>query len=377
MQQIPVSDAAPVFPKLLPLPAVVRTVRVPVAAFAEVRSEADLPDRLFLGDLQPGSFRQEKRGWSAQWLDAEGHLARFRYAGGLSSLELAYGGEEVVTLTTAELFTELAQTLQGIHPGAWLSRLEQDLGGRYNLRAFPPREDDPFAGDFPDGHLFTLVMPVPADRLMALFDLHKALQGDGAIRTGLSAYLRLTVSAVNYLEGRNPPMLTHPVGLTLHHVNALGTPAAEAPVREVDPEGVAAWTLRRSHYLYVAHVHLRDLARVAERLAGAGFLGRAGRGREGHPHAPEFSAALLPFGYEYAARNVWWFDRERRRRMFYPGFADPDERHALGGQTGEVWMRALLRDAQKKSEQFKADTARAFVEGLSAGLGRPAPEGLH
>lgn len=377
MAQNRASDTPPAFPKLLALPAVERPVRVPVAAFAEVRSAADLPDRLLLGDLVRDSFRHEKKGWSAEWADADGHRARFRHAGGLSSLELAYRGDEVVTLTTAERFVELGQTVQTIHPGAWLDTLARHLHGRYNLRVFPHREDDAVGGDFPDGHLLTLVMPVPADRLMALYDLHKRLQGDADIRTGLTAYLRLAFSVVNYIEGRNPPMLAHPAGLVLYHVNALGTPAAQMPVRETDAEGLAAWTLRRSHYLYVAHLHLREASRLVSRLAEAGFIGQADSGREGWPHAPEFGAALLPFGYEYAAKDAYWFDRDRRRRMFYPAFADTEDRNALGGQGADVWIRALIRDAQKKSEQLKADTARAFAEGLAEGLGRPAPEGLH
>ncbi len=376
MAQSTASDTPPAFPKLLALPAVERPVRVPVAAFAEVRSAADLPDRLLLGDLAPDSFRHEKKGWSAVWVDADGHRARFRYAGGLSSLELAYRGNEAVTLTTAERFAELGQTVQTIHPGAWLDILGRHLEGQYNLRVFPHREDDAVGGDFPDGHLLTLVMPGPVERLMALFELHKAWQADAALRTGITAYLRLAFSVVNYIEGRNPAMLAHPAGLVLHHVNALGTPAAEMPVRETDAEGVAAWTLRRSHYLYVAHLHLREAARVVGRLAEAGFIAPAGSAREGYPHAPEFGAALLPFGYEYVARNAYWFDRDRRRRMFYPAFADADERNALGGQRGDVWIRALMRDAQKKSEQLKADTVRAFAEGMAMGMGRPA-QGLH
>lgn len=376
MAQTTESDTPPAFPKLLALPAIERPVRVPVATFAEVRTAADLPDRLLLGDLVPESFRHEKKGWSAEWSDADGHRARFRYAGGLSSLELAFRGNEAVTLTTAERFAELGQTVQTIHPGAWLDILGRHLEGQYNLRVFPHREDDAVGGDFPDGHLLTLVMPVPADRLMALFDLHKSIAADAAIRSGMTAYLRLAFSVVNYIEGRNPAMLAHPAGLVLHHVNALGTPAAEMPVRETDEEAVAAWTLRRSHYLYVAHLHLREAARLVSRLADSGFIGRVNDAREGWPHAPEFGAALLPFGYEYAAKNAYWFDRDRRRRMFYPAFADADDRNALGSQRGEVWIRALIRDAQKKSERLKAETARAFAEGLAAGLGRPG-RGLH
>ena len=369
------AGAAPAFPKLIALPAVERPVRVPVVHFAQVRSAADLPDRLLLGDLAPESFRWEKKGWSAEWIDVDGHKARLRYAGGLSSLELSFFGHEAVTLTTAERFVELGQTVQTLHPGAWLDRLGRHLQGHYNLHVFPMREDDAI-GDFPDGLRLTLVAPVPADRLMDLFELHKRLKSDADIRTGLTAYLRLALSVVNYIEGRNPAMFSHPAGLVLHHVNALGTPAAEMPVREVDTEGLAAWTLRRSHYLYVAHLHLREAVRFVARLAEAGFIGAASPSREGWPHAPEFGAALLPYGYEYVTQNAYWFDPDRRRRIFYPIFADADDRNALGGQGGDVWIRALIRDAQKKCEQLKVDTVRAFAEGLVAGLGRPE-HGLH
>jgi hypothetical protein len=180
---------------------------------------------------------------------------------------------------------------------------------------------------------------------------------------------------VNYIEGRNHPMLAHPAGLVLNHVNALGTPAAEMPVREEDEEGIAAWTLQRSHYLYIAHCHLRELSRFVARLAAAGFIAGPGTGnaqtgmKEGWPSAPEFGAALLPFGYEYVAQNAWWFDKDRRRRMFYPNFGDADDRNQLGGQSGDIWIKALIREAQKAAEFNKADTARIFAEGMAATAG--------
>lgn len=369
------ADTAPVFPKLLPLPAIERPAHLPVDRPAEVKSADDLPNRLFLGDLVAESFRTQKKGWVAEWRDADGHLARYRFAGHLSSLEMAYDGDELVTLITAERFAELGQSIQNIHPGSWLGKLGERIEPAYNLRVFPHREDDAVGGDFPDGHLISLVMPVAADRLMDLFDLHKRLQNDATIRTGIDAYLRLAYSIVNYLEGRNPAMLTHPVGLVMHHVNALGTPAAEMPTRELDNDGEAAWTLRRSHYLYVAHLHLRDAARLVERLAEAGFIGRKPSPAEGYPDGPEFAAALLPFGYEYAAKNAWWFDAEGRRRMFYPSFADADERNGLAGHSGEVFVKSLIRDAQKTASQFKAETIREFMEGMAGSV--PQTQPLH
>lgn len=366
------TNATPTFPKLLQMPAILRPVRVPVDTLAEVKSAADLPTRLFLGDLVPDSFKTVKKGWSAEWRDEAGHLTRFRHAGGLSSLELAYAGDEVVTLVSATRFADLGTSVQGIHPGGWLAKLAERLEPMYNLRVFPHREDDAVGGDFPDGHLVSLVMPVPADRLMALFDLHKAMQNDASIRTPIDAYVRYAFSTVNYVEGRNHPMLAHPAGLVLHHVNALGTPAAEMPLREADQEGVAAWSLQRGHYLYVAHCRLREAARLVEQLAGAGFIGAVGTGKEGWPYGPEFGAALLPFGYEYAAANAWWFDPAGSRRIYYPRFADPADRESLGGNSGDIWIKALIRDAGKAAEQCRADTARAFAEGMAESAGKPA-----
>lgn len=366
------TNTAPVFPKLIQLPAIQRPVRIPVDALADVKSATDLPTRLFLGDLVPESFQPAKKGWLADWRDEAGHKTRFRYAGGLSSLELSFAGDEAVTLVSATRFAELGASVQGIHPGGWLARLGERLEAMTNLRVFPHREDDAVGGDFPDGHLVSLVMPVPADRLMALFDLHKALQNDAAIRTPIDAYVRYAFSTVNYLEGHNHPMLAHPAGLVLHHVNALGTPAAEMPLRELDEEGTAAWTLQRGHYLYVAHCRLREVERLIGRLAQAGFIGAAGTGKEGWPNGPEFGAVLLPFGYEYAAANAWWFDKARSRRLFYPRFADPDDRQAMGGNSGDIWIKAMIRDAAKAAEQCRVETVRAFAEGMAEAAGKPA-----
>lgn len=365
------NQTAPSFPKLLQLPVIQRPLSVPVDDMAAVHAAEDLPSRLFLGDLMTESFKPVKKGWTADWRDDNGYLTRFRYAGGLSSLELAFAGDESVSLVSAKRFSELGASIQGMHPGTWLAKLGERLEVMYNLRVFPHREGDSVAGDFPDGHLFSLVMPVPADRLMDLFDLHKQMQGDAAIRTPVDAYVRYAFSSVNYVEGRNHPMLSHPAGLVLHHVNALGTPAAEMPIREVDGEGVTAWTLQRGHYLYVGHCRLRDIERLTGRLAAAGFIGVAGLGKEGWPHGPEFGAAILPFGYEYAAANAWWFDQQGSRRIFYPRFADPDDRQTLGGQSGDVWVKALIRDAAKAAEHCRSDTVRVFAEGMATAAGKP------
>lgn len=368
------AGAAPAFPKLLPLPKIERPLSLPMDTLSEVKSAADLPGRMILGDLASDSFKFEKKGWSAEWRDAGGHKAKFRFAGGLSSLELGFAGDELVTLVNVERFADLDGIVQNLHPGAWMEKLGAGLSARYNIKVFPHREDDAVAGNFADGPLLTLVMPVPADRLLALFDLHKQLQSDAGIHGNIDGYARLHFSVVNYLEGRNPGMLGHPVGLVLHHVNALGTPAGEMPAREEDETGSAAWTLRRSHYLYIAHCSLRDAASLAERLATAGFIGAAG-GREGYPNAVEFGAALMPFGYEYVVKNVYWFDAERRRRVFYPDLGDSADRNALGAHSGDIWIKSLLRDAQKLAEQFKADTAKSFAEGMARQGENPA--GLH
>lgn len=368
------AGAAPAFPKLLPLPKIERPLTLAADKLADVRSAADLPSRLVFGDLQADSFKFEKKGWSAEWRDADGHKAKFRFAGGLSSLELDFEGDEMVTLVGAERFADLDGTVQNLQPGSWMEKLGAKLSPRYNIKVFAHREDDAVAGSFADGPLLTLVLPVPADRLLALFELHKQLQQDAAITTNIDGYARLHFSVVNYLEGVNPPMLSHPVGLVLHHVNALGTPAGEMPVREEDDEGSAAWTLRRSHYLYIAHCSMRDAARLVERLAVAGFIGEA-NGREAYPNAAEFGAALMPFGYEYVVKNVFWFDADRRRRVFYPDLGDSADRNALGAHSGEVWLKSLIRDAQKLAEQFKADTAKSFAEGMAQQGENPA--GLH
>ncbi|TSA19831.1 MAG: hypothetical protein D4R70_06725 [Betaproteobacteria bacterium] len=334
-------------------------VTLPVARFDAVKTAADLPDRLFMGRLEADSFRLEKKGWRADWRSPDG-LTRFRHAGHLSSLELQWMGEEAVTLVTAEAFSELAQTVQNIHPEAWMRRLAERLEAQWNVRVFPHREEDAVVSAFPDGYQLTLLLPVAADRLMALFDLHQAWATEQVF--ALEAHLRLHFSVVNYIEGRNPPMLAHPAGLVMHHVNALGTPAAEAPEKESDPDGEVAWTLRRSHYLYTAHIALVDAPVVIERLAAAGFIGAAG-------DALEMGAALMPLGYEYAAQNAWWFDTARARRIFYPTLGDSEDRNALASNSSAIWNKALIRDAQKAAEQCKADTARAVMEGLS----RPDP----
>lgn len=355
------------FPKFIRLPTIERPFVMPVVRFDEVKSAADLPSRLGFGDVDPTHFQSEKKGWRAEWRSPDGGLTRFRYAGHLSSLELAWFGEEAVTLTTVESFADLALTMQGLNPAVWMTALDAHWSAVANVRVFPHREEDTVVAGFPDGYRVTLIMPVTADRLMSLFELHQRGQDDPAFAGPIEAFVRLHYSVVNYLEGRNPPILSHPAGLVLSHVNALGTPAAEAPLREVDPDGESAWTLRRSHYLYTAQISLRDVPQLLARLKAEDFIGPVGS-------AVELGAVLFPLGYEYAAHNAWWFDAMRNRRVFYPTLGDADDRNASAHHSGELWNKALVRDAQRLAEQCKADTVRAFVEGMSGEISVHAPD---
>ncbi len=67
-----ISAAIDVLPPVIPLPQIDRPYAGTDCSPSEVKSPADLPNRLFLGDLDEQSFQSSANGWSAAYLDDDG-----------------------------------------------------------------------------------------------------------------------------------------------------------------------------------------------------------------------------------------------------------------------------------------------------------------
>ena len=337
-------------PETITFTAIDRPHRSGVAQIADVRRVEDLPSRFLLGDLQTESFTNQGPEWSARYADPAGHYVQLERKGDHLWIRQSFYGSESCSAGAYPTFTQMGQLLAMGVTGEWDAILKERMEQICNVRVFPLEKDHPNVCGIPDGFMRAVLFPVPADRLGELEALHRDMAADSSFRSPGSGIARLQDSVVNYLEGSVPEFLASEMGPVLGHMDALGTPALAAAVREVGSDGTAAWTLRRRHYLYIGTFFIRDIERVVMRFHQAGFIGPSGSSwKEEWPLAPEHCAFVLPAHLVPMAQKVQWFDALHTRRVFFPDF---------GGMES---MKVLLHpdDENERSAKIQAAAASA------------------
>jgi len=344
------------FPAAIPLPPVKRPPRSGTKLFNEIRSGDDLPSRFLTGEL--ATFNSSTDGWTATFADEI-----------LPSEVIVSANERTITIQesiggqcTIHLFypargswKDLAQPISTTTPGALIRALGSTLSGRFNVHLVPWEEVWPSVATIPDGFMFDLYLPVPVAKLMDLFQLHRRLAQENILPCTLSGQLRFHGSVVSFLEGKNGPEFEKVAELDVRNIFELGTPFFQQAQREVAPGGSAAWTLRRTHYVYHAFSHYRCLPYLLRELLKGGLIGAApgSSWEEGFPHAPEYEAWVIPsplmnFGWDNLARNVG----ENRRRLTLLPWEPEVALEASTGWISETHSKGLITDAEIASKKY-------------------------
>lgn len=353
-------------PEVITFPAIDRPHRSGVAQIADVRRVEDLPSRFLLGDLVTESFTKQGADWFARYEDAAGHHVQLERKGDHLWIRQSFYGSESCSAGAYPTFTQMGQLLAMGVTGEWDAILRERLEQNCNVRVFPLEKDHPNVCGIPDGFMRAVLFPVPADRLVELEALHRDMANDSSFRSPGSGIARLQDSVVNYFEGRVPEYLASEMGPVLGHMDALGTPALAAVVREVGGDGTAAWTLRRRHYLYIGTFFIRDIERVVMRLHRAGFVGPAGSSwQEEWPLAPEHCAFVLPAHLVPMAKDVQWFDSQRTRRVFYPDFGGMESLQVLLKPDDENARSAKIHAAAASTRYLRKVVADAIDNATS------------
>ncbi len=335
------------FPQHIPLPRIDRPFRHTRLmsgglTLAEVKEEIDLPDRLIFGDLERGSFHTTANGWSV------------KYTGRDCTLELAVDGDQFTASPTflgvwgmscgpanrPEAFGQF------INLGAdqWDGVLQRHIEEKYTIRVV---ETDAGQGHYlhlPDGWLKTICVPVSPDRLGDLLDWHMALADDEQLGAAHTGRIDALFNAVNYIEGRCPEGYDNAESLMVRSFSTSGMPLRGPVVREVANDGTAAWTLRRTAYLYRLSAFLRDVPRLVELLAQAQFI----------QSAPDLCAVIAPAEPTLVASQMayWSLQRECRQTWVFPE-ADVDQVVALS-TTSLAQSRSLVEMAEAAGRAHEA-----------------------
>ncbi len=344
------------FPAAIPLPPVKRPPRSGTKLLNEIRSGDDLPSRFLTGEL--ATFNSSPDGWTATFSDQVVQSeVTVTASGRIILIEETIDGQRTVFLSypARGSWKDLAQPISATTPGALIRALGPTLSDRFNVHLVPWEEVWPSVATIPDGFMFDLYLPVPVARLMDLFQLHRRLAQENILPCSLSGQLRLHGSVVNYLEGKNGPEFEKAAELDVRNIFELGTPFFQQAQREVASGGSAAWTIRRTHYVYHAFSHYRCLPYLLRELLKGGLIGAApgSSWEEGFPHAPEYEAWVMPyplmnFGWDNLARNVG----ENRRRLTLLPWEPDVALEASKGWISEAHSSALITGAEAASKKF-------------------------
>lgn len=289
------------FPSNIPFPPVNQRQRTVDPVLGEVRSVDDLPSRFVFGDLVTGSFIGEYGHWSARYSDALSNGIDLSVSGARLEVTSRFLGREVHATGDATSRTALESLRAAARQ--WDGVLKEYLEARYPIYVGVPDNEDYGVLYMPDGFLRVLLVPVAPSQLPSLFAWYTSLARDGALGAQQDGAVSLLFNAVNYIEERCPAEICDGEQLLMRGLRLCTTPALAEPVREEGSDGSAAWTVRRSAYLFRCTVFMKDMPRVVESLEEAGLLSAA----------PDLCAAVFPEGIVEVKKIHWWSrDRECR-----------------------------------------------------------------
>ncbi len=298
-------------------PLLTDRVLSPATALDQIRCAADLPERLFFGDLDESSFQSSGVGWTARYRGAFEMGGVLTFDGQQLVIDQTFLGARIRSACHASTLLEVLQIV-GLGSHVPLDNALQDwIGNRMNVRVVPTAEDVPSAWYYPDGPTRDIWLPIPTHRMRDLAGLHCVLAGIQKIGAGLRGSFILGTSVVNYVEGRNGAQFEDPGLLCIDVLQQLGLPPVELPVRQQPQTGPAVWTVQRLHYFYRLTGFLRDMPVLLEALHMLGFIGTPGAST-GWPDAPEYAAIVLAPELAGVMDHLAWFDPDHTRRIYLP-----------------------------------------------------------
>lgn len=303
------------FPTRIPFPTILKPHRSGTAILADVKSAEDLPSRLIFGDLLSDSFKGRLGAWSVEYRDGFGNGIELSVGEERFKAKLKFLGSESISVGPAKNEQAFLQLID-LASDAWDGVLQTYLQTRFNIRVADPDRERFSAVYRPDGWMKTILVPIHPDKLERLLELHASLSKDLRIGANLSGCVSLQFNAVNYIEGLCPDALADKTELCLRTILHCGTPILSEPAREVAKDGSAAWTVRRSAYLFRCNAFLRDVPYLVERLSLAGLLS----------DEPDMCAFIAPTELVIQSKEYRWFSLGNECRIVWVGETqDPHE----------------------------------------------------
>lgn len=225
-----------------------------------VNNARDLPPYLVMGSLDEGSFNLSQGNWSARWqgtdpgtyLTIEYELARTQYT--ITQFWHGIDGGTSRYRDHIPLPVIVGQALNFEFPNAWDTLAGAYFPEKYSLTYLPRMKSVPGIFGIPDGFFVTIAIPVHVSELDRAVVTVSSLCRDREFTSPMYAQAHRTFQAINYIEGKAPASKADPVNLFIPNFFETGLLPLAMPVREVAPDGSAAWTVRRHTYVVCIHI---------------------------------------------------------------------------------------------------------------------------
>jgi len=294
---------------------------------ALVRSGADLPQYLILGDLDPSTFEQSAGGWSARWQGTEHdtHLD-VAYKADTSCWEIRQtwcGLDGGFSLFPARVSLDkvIAEALYTQFPRTWNGAAKSQLETAYQVTVVEQPENAYTFCGIPDGAFRTIIFPVAVRNLRSVRQWIQDIVEESPLAYPITVDAKLVFQALNYVEGKAPEWTAQAAVVFNQSVVETGLAPQGFPVREVANDGAAAWTLRREIYFLFIDLPFAGLTDFLSRMTSANGPIRT---HDDPDFRFELQPIVIPEAFEMQTESLALWDKAGTTRSFLQ-FASPGE----------------------------------------------------
>lgn len=329
-----------------------------------VRSSADLPQYLILGDLDPSTFEQSAGGWSARWQGTE-EDTRFEvaYKADTSRWEIrqtwcGLNGGFSLFPARMPLDKVIVQALYTEFPRNWDGAAKSQLESAYQVTVVEQPENAYTFCGIPDGAFRTIVFPIAVRNLRPVRQWIQDLVEESPLTYPITVEAKLVFQALNYLEGKAPAWTSQEAVAFNQSVVETGLAPQGFPVREVANDGSAAWTLRREIYFLFIGLPFAGLTDFLSRMATANGPIRTASDPD---FRFELRPIVIPAAFELQTESVAFWDQARTTRSFLQ-FAPPGEAKTVPKVEDVVDAERAAPATLAKVEAISSDVVTAIEQ---------------
>lgn len=284
---------------------------------SEVRTVHDLPPYFILGEIDETSFTVGADGWAATWQGTESDTHfKVAYSNSEHRYELhqtwsgVNGGFSIFTERIG-LDTFILRGLYRRFPSTWDAKAKEHLETSYQLTYVEQPEEAVAICGLPDGAFRTIAFPVAVRNIKLVREWLSDVAREAEMPYPFSAFTRLLVQAINYLEGSAPEWTSDPMLVFAKSLTDTGLPPLGLPIKETAADGTSAWTVRRGVYVVFITVPFAGLTHLLEQLCNVN-----GPIRRQHDEelSIELQPVVMPGRFDALAQSISSWDKKHTTR---------------------------------------------------------------